>query len=97
MNVEPRDDQRDVPQIEGKWQDDPAIKTVVVKGSGEKASVPEASFEGPTGENGSQIQKEFFSEEYKLDNLVGNFQKPYVAILNGIVMGGGVGICTCAV
>ena len=45
-----------------------------------------------TGENGSQIQKEFFSEEYKLDNLVGNFRKPYVAILNGIVMGGGVGI-----
>jgi len=79
------------PQL-SKWQDDPAIKTVVVKGSGEKAFCAGGDIMALTGENGSQIQKEFFSEEYKLDNLVGNFRKPYVAILNGIVMGGGVGI-----
>ena len=44
------------------------------------------------GENAKEIQKEFFRAEYNLDNLVGNYAKPYVAILNGIVMGGGVGI-----
>jgi len=38
------------------------------------------------------MQKQFFSEEYQLDYLVGRLNIPYVAIMNGITMGGGVGI-----
>ena len=44
--------------------------------------------EGPVGE----MQKKFFVEEFQLDHLVGSLAIPYVAIMNGIAMGGGVGI-----
>lgn len=37
-------------------------------------------------------QMEFFHEEYKLNHLIGTFNKPIVAILDGVTMGGGVGI-----
>ncbi|KAG2225376.1 hypothetical protein INT45_005620 [Circinella minor] len=34
----------------------------------------------------------FFETEYKLDHLIGNLEKPYVSIMDGITMGGGVGL-----
>ena len=38
------------------------------------------------------MQKKVFVEEYQLDHLVGSLAIPYVAIMNGFAMGGGVGI-----
>ena len=34
----------------------------------------------------------FFTEEYKLNHLIFNYSKPYIAFMDGIVMGGGMGI-----
>lgn len=42
--------------------------------------------------NGSPLGLEFFREEYRLNNQIGSMAIPYVALLNGIVMGGGVGL-----
>lgn len=41
---------------------------------------------------GSQLGADFFREEYRLNNQIGSMSIPYVALLNGIVMGGGVGL-----
>ena len=41
---------------------------------------------------GSQMGKEFFAEEYRLNNAIGALTVPYIAFLDGIVMGGGVGL-----
>lgn len=65
---------------------------VIIRGVGEKAfcaggdvrAIVEA---GPTEES-----KSFFREEYRLNALIGNYKKPYVAIIDGITMGGGVGL-----
>lgn len=46
-----------------------------------------AVYENPLGTG-----KDFFSEEYELDYRVGNLSKPHVALLDGITMGGGVGL-----
>lgn len=38
--------------------------------------------------NGEKLRRDFFREEYKLNYLSGNYRLPYVAIINGITMGG---------
>lgn len=40
----------------------------------------------------SQVCMEFFSEEYALDYFISCLRKPYICLLDGITMGGGVGI-----
>ena len=42
--------------------------------------------------NGRQQALKFFEEEYKLNHLIATTKKPFVSILNGITMGGGVGL-----
>ncbi len=45
-----------------------------------------------TESKGSPGQGLFFKEEYVLNHLIGTFPKPYVSLIDGIVMGGGVGV-----
>ncbi|ERL84686.1 hypothetical protein D910_02113 [Dendroctonus ponderosae] len=69
-------------------------KLVIVKGSGEKAfcaggdvkAIAEAAFRG------EKLGHEFFKKEYTTNGLIGNYKIPYIAIIDGIVMGGGVGL-----
>jgi enoyl-CoA hydratase/carnithine racemase len=50
----------------------------------------EAGHATPTG--GSALLEDFFTEEYALNHLIHFYPKPYIAIMDGVVMGGGMGI-----
>ncbi len=78
-----------------EWEATPAVKMVVIQGAGEKAfcaggdvrSVYEAKTQGDL-----HTYKEFFREEYTLNAQIYQYTKPYVALIDGIAMGGGMGI-----
>jgi enoyl-CoA hydratase len=76
------------------WQDDPAIRTVVVTGAGSRGLCAGGDIRWiyrQLAENMDEVRR-FWRTEYELDALIARFRKPCVAIMAGIVMGGGVGI-----
>ncbi|KAJ8403515.1 hypothetical protein AAFF_G00352870 [Aldrovandia affinis] len=81
------------PQLK-KWEKDPETDVVIIKGAGEKAFCAGGDIRAVTeaGKLGESLAQDFFREEYILNNTVGTFQKPYVALIDGITMGGGVGL-----
>ena len=75
------------------WQTEGSgVKLVVVRGEGGKAYCAGGDIRAITEVPGGEMQRTFFREEYRLDHLVGSLAIPYIAIMNGITMGGGVGI-----
>jgi enoyl-CoA hydratase/carnithine racemase len=80
------------------WRDDPRVQRVALRGMGK---------EGPFGAfcAGGDIRffhqavlagdprlEDFFTEEYTLNHLIHGYPKPYIVFMDGIVMGGGMGI-----
>lgn len=64
---------------------------MIIKGAGEKSFC--AGGDVRTVVEGSVADgKEFFRNEYRNNELIGNYKKPYIAIIDGITMGGGVGL-----
>src|SRR6516162_8915291 len=77
------------------WRDDPAVSRVVVIAAGERAfsaggDLREIYDYGRAGRYCEAL--EFFREEYELNAVIKGYPKPYIALIDGIVMGGGVGI-----
>ena len=68
------------------------VKAVLIKGAGGKAFCAGGDIRAITEVPGGDMQRTFFREEYQLDHLVGRLNIPYIAVMNGITMGGGVGI-----
>lgn len=81
------------------WERDPAVATVVITGAGERGlcaggdirSIHEDARTGGAGGVGG-ASAAFWRDEYRLNAHIARFPKPYVAVMDGIVMGGGVGI-----
>ncbi len=79
-----------------RWAGDPAVAVVAIRGRGRAFCAGgdiRAMWE--TGRAGGEAQLAtlgFYAAEYRLNAAVRAFPKPYVALLDGIVMGGGVGI-----
>lgn len=77
------------------WASDGAVARVVVAAEGERAFCAGGDIRVlyELGRAGRQDEaREFFRDEYTLNATVKRFPKPYVALIDGIVMGGGVGI-----
>jgi enoyl-CoA hydratase len=79
------------------WTEDPSIHAVVVRGAGERAFCAggdvRAVYEAGRGISGDRdLLAVFFREEYELIHRIHHFPKPYIAIIDGITMGGGAGI-----
>ncbi len=77
------------------WEHDPAIRHVVVIGAGEKAFCAGGDIRllHELGKAGRiEESRGFWREEYVLNARIKAYPKPYIALIDGIVMGGGVGI-----
>ena len=80
------------------WRDDPQVDAVVIRSSSEKALCAggdirffyDAGLATPQG--GSALLEDFFTEEYALNHVIHFYPKPYVAVMDGVVMGGGMGV-----
>jgi enoyl-CoA hydratase len=77
------------------WETDKSIDLVLVDAEGEKAfsAGGDLAFVYRHGKAGDiDTPNRFWRDEYRLNALIARFSKPYVAVMDGIVMGGGVGI-----
>uniref|UniRef100_A0A8C1D2N6 3-hydroxyisobutyryl-CoA hydrolase n=1 Tax=Cyprinus carpio carpio TaxID=630221 RepID=A0A8C1D2N6_CYPCA len=81
------------PQLK-KWDKDSETDLVIIKGAGDKAFCAGGDIRAITeaGKAGDSLTQDLFREEYILNNTIGTYQKPYVALIDGITMGGGVGL-----
>ena len=77
------------------WRDDPGVAAVLVKAAPGRAFCAGGDIRAVTDlvrEQGVTAATAFFREEYRLNWRIHTFPKPYLAVLDGITMGGGVGI-----
>ena len=76
------------------WAKDDSISAVVVRGGEGRAFCAGGDIRAlyDAREEVRGLTETFFCAEYRLDHLVYHYPKPYVALMDGIVMGGGVGI-----
>jgi len=78
-----------------RWADDVAVTRVVITAAGERAfsaggDIRALADLGKAGRHDEALQ--FWREEYPLNAAIKNYRKPYVALIDGIAMGGGVGV-----
>ncbi|MFJ5998951.1 enoyl-CoA hydratase/isomerase family protein [Streptomyces sp. NPDC092370] len=77
------------------WEQDPAVETVVLTGVGERglcAGGDIRAIHDDARDGDGTASAVFWRDEYHLNARIARFPKPYVAIMDGIVMGGGVGL-----
>ncbi|WP_432589659.1 enoyl-CoA hydratase/isomerase family protein [Streptomyces sp. HD1123-B1] len=76
------------------WERDPAVETVVITGAGERGLCAGGDVVAVHADAraGGTASADFWADEYRLNARIARFPKPYVAVMDGIVMGGGVGI-----
>ncbi|TPL41339.1 enoyl-CoA hydratase/isomerase family protein [Mesorhizobium sp. B2-4-6] len=74
------------------WEQDPGINVVVVKAEGRAFSAGGDILHIYEAGRAGKPPVDFFADEYRLNARVARFKKPYLALIDGIVMGGGVGI-----
>jgi enoyl-CoA hydratase len=77
-----------------KWREDPAVQAVIIdhaEGRGFCAG-GDVVMLARSGDSDAEEAKRFFFAEYRLNQLLFDYPKPTVAIMDGITMGGGVGI-----
>ena len=78
------------------WEKDPAIKAVVLRGAGDRAfcaggDVTNLYREG-TGKTSGTLRRDFFRDEYIVNRRIYRYAKPWISLIDGIDMGGGVGL-----
>jgi enoyl-CoA hydratase/carnithine racemase len=81
------------------WRDDPRMKAVALRGSsktgpfGALCAGGDIRFFHQAALAGDPQLEDFFTEEYALNHLIHRFPKPFITYMDGIVMGGGMGLC----
>jgi enoyl-CoA hydratase len=78
-----------------EWRDDPEVKSVIIdhaEGRGFCSGGDIAFLRNSALSDGGTSGRKFFHDEYQLNHLIFTYAKPVVAFMDGITMGGGVGI-----
>ena len=78
------------------WEKNPAVKAVVLRGAGDRAfcaggdvtNLYRESRENPAG----TLRRDFFYDEYIVNRRIYRYAKPWISLIDGIDMGGGVGL-----
>lgn len=81
------------PRLE-TWALDEAVQVVIIQGAGDRAFCAGGDIRAlhDWGRAGDPHFIEFYREEYRLNQFIKRYPKPYVALMDGINMGGGVGL-----
>ncbi len=76
------------------WAKDAAIKAVLIKATGEKAFCAGGDIRklADTGPDGVAYRRNFWGDEYRANTVIAEYPKPFIALIDGICMGGGVGL-----
>jgi enoyl-CoA hydratase len=76
------------------WADDDAVAAVLVRGTGDRGLCAGGDIVAIYRDmlDGGDATADFWAEEYRLNSLIAGYPKPYVAFMDGLVLGGGVGI-----
>lgn len=76
------------------WADDDAVATVLVHGAGDRGLCAGGDIVAIYKDmlQGGTETAEFWADEYRLNSLIARYPKPYVAFMDGLVLGGGVGV-----
>ena len=77
------------------WRDDPHVHAVVIEGAGDRAFCAGGDVRALRQYelDGEHHKAEtFFREEYQLNLMIATYPKPYIALIDGICMGGGIGV-----
>ncbi|MBJ2283416.1 enoyl-CoA hydratase/isomerase family protein [Pseudomonas sp. MF6755] len=76
------------------WADDPQVHAVVLRGAGEKAFCAGGDIRSlyDSFKQGDTLHEDFFVEEYALDLAIHQYPKPVLALMDGFVLGGGMGL-----
>lgn len=68
------------------------VNMIVLEGLGGKAFCAGGDVRAIYDGRGTHVGRDFFANEYRLNHLIGSLRIPHVALIHGIVMGGGVGV-----
>lgn len=86
---------RDVTAQLLEWQSDPAVATVLITGNGDRGLCAGGDIVGlyrAATEGDPDAASRFWADEYRMNALIASYPKPYIAVQDGIVLGGGIGI-----
>jgi enoyl-CoA hydratase/carnithine racemase len=89
---------RDLSTVLLQWRQDPTILAVVLQGTGREGKPPafcaggDIRFFHQAALAGDPRLEDFFTEEYALNHLIHRFPKPVIAWMDGVCMGGGMGL-----
>ena len=77
-----------------EWAEDEAIRAVVVRGAGERAFCSGGDIRAvrESGLAGTSYGRDFWHDEYILNAAIKHYPKPYIALIHGVCMGGGIGV-----
>lgn len=74
------------------WERDDQIYAVVIQGAGEKTFCAGGDIRDLYDKRGTEYGKIYYTNEYLLNVTIFNFTKPFIALMDGVVMGGGAGV-----
>lgn len=85
---------RELTQCLDTWATDDAVYCVIVQGAGGRAFCAGGDIRAlyDAKQAGGRLTADFFRQEYRLNRKIFRYPKPYIALINGIAMGGGVGV-----
>jgi enoyl-CoA hydratase len=81
-----------------EWAEDPAVGTILIDGAGGRAFAAGGDIRAlyDAAKSGDDLSARFWATEYHLNVLIARYPKPVVALMDGVVMGGGVGLASHA-